>query len=64
MPHRLGPKNIPMPQVPAKLGSGRNNNSTSSQDVSFDDSLGDLEKHFPPTIRIAYLRSFFLHFSG
>lgn len=29
-----------MPQVPAKLGSLRNSNSTSSQDLSFDDGLG------------------------
>lgn len=42
MPHRLGPKNIPLPQVPAKMGSLRNSNSTSSQEGSFDESLGIL----------------------
>lgn len=40
MPHRLGPKNIPLPQVPAKIGGLRNSNSTSSQEGSFDDGLG------------------------
>lgn len=39
LPHRLGPKNIPLPQVPAKIGSLRNSNSTSSQEGSFDDAL-------------------------
>lgn len=39
MPHRLGPKNIPLPQVPAKIGSLRNSNSTSTEG-SFDEGLG------------------------
>lgn len=39
MPHRLGPKNIPLPQVPAKIGSLRNSN-LSSQEGSFDEGLG------------------------
>ncbi|XP_031635487.1 uncharacterized protein CG10915 [Contarinia nasturtii] len=38
MPHRLGPKNIPLPQVPAKIGSLRNS-SLSSQEGSFDESI-------------------------
>lgn len=42
MPHRLGPKNIPLPQVPAKIGSLRNSNSTSSQEGSFDEGLGKM----------------------
>lgn len=40
LPHRLGPKNIPIPQVPAKIGSLRNSNSVSSQEAAFhDDSI-------------------------
>lgn len=39
LPHRLGPKNIPLPQVPAKIGGLRNSNSTST-DGSFDECLG------------------------
>lgn len=43
MPHRLGPKNIPLPQVPAKIGGLRNSNSSSSsQEGSFDDGSGEL----------------------
>lgn len=38
LPHRLGPKNIPIPQVPAKIGSLRNSNSTTSQE--HDETLG------------------------
>lgn len=42
MPHRLGPKNIPLPQVPAKIGGLRNSNSSSSsQEGSFDDGSGE-----------------------
>lgn len=42
MPHRLGPKNVPLPQVPAKISSLRNSNSA-SQESSFDDGLGEWE---------------------
>lgn len=37
LPHRLGPKNIPIPQVPTKIGSLRSN---SSQDASLEDGSG------------------------
>lgn len=50
--HRLGPKNIPLPQVPAKIGSLRNSNSTSSQETSFDD--GNLQS-FPTHITFKYI---------
>lgn len=40
---RLGPKNIPLPQIPAKIGGLRNSNSSSSsQEGSFDDGLSKL----------------------
>lgn len=39
LPHRLGPKNIPIPQVPTKIGSLRSN---SSQDTSHEDGSGTL----------------------
>lgn len=42
--HRL--KNIPLPQVPAKIGSLRNSN-LSSQEGSFDEGLGLLHFFFP-----------------
>lgn len=44
LPHRLGPKNIPMPQVPAKIGGLRSNNQNSSQDASSDDGTGRMGK--------------------
>lgn len=52
LPHRLGPKNIPIPQVPAKIGSLRSSNSTSSQDSTFDDGLG--KDNFLVNFKFAY----------
>lgn len=43
LPHRLGPKNIPIPQVPTKIGSLRSN---SSQDASLEDGSGEFYHQF------------------
>lgn len=37
LPHRLGPKNVPIPQVPAKIGGLRNNSNTSIDTIYSQD---------------------------